>query len=85
MLDALSTGFGVSTGGLAQVETEILKAITTAKETTKAEGEGSVLLVLDGLDFLLAATGCPALEILDLVGELREAYLSLPFPITDTR
>ncbi|KAL2042949.1 hypothetical protein N7G274_004007 [Stereocaulon virgatum] len=72
IIDALTTGLGIGASSLADVETEILKAITTAKPTTRVEGEERVLLVLDGLDFLLAATSCSTLETLDLVGELRE-------------
>ena len=59
------------------METEILKAIATAKEATNENGEAGVLLVLDGLDFLLAATGCATLEIMELVGAVREARASL--------
>ena len=39
--------------------------------------ESRVLLVLDGLDFLLAATGTTALQIGDLVGELRSVRYPL--------
>lgn len=66
------------------METEILKAVTTAKEATKEKGEARVLLVLDGLDFPLAATGCTALEIMDLVGAVREVWLPyLPFYLSN--
>lgn len=59
------------------METEILKAIATAKEATKENGEARVLLILDGLDFLLAATGCVTLEIMELVGAVRDVRAPL--------
>lgn len=37
----------------------------------KEERESRVILILDGLDFLLAATGTTALQMGDLVGEIR--------------
>ena len=42
-------------------------------------GGGKVVLVLDGLDFLLAATGCEVLGVLDMIGELREVGM---FPLS---
>ena len=61
-------------GGLAEVEKAVMEAIGS-KETRKEEG--NVLLVLDGLDFLLAATECEVLGVLDMLGELREVRLLL--------
>ena len=52
------------------METEVLKAISEAKSEAK-----KVLLILDGIDFLLAATECRVDEILDTVWELREVCL----------
>ncbi len=51
-----------------------MKAVEGPKEAMN--GEGRVLLVLDGLDFLIAATACPVLDIIDMVGEIREVWLS---------
>ena len=59
-------------GGIAEVEKAVMKAIRS-KETRKEEGD--VILVLDGLDFLLAATECEVLGVLDMLGEFREVRL----------
>lgn len=75
VVDALGSGLGFRSGGLLDVEKEILKAIEKAKEAST--GEGSVLLVLDGLDFLLAATACRALEAIEMIGEIREVCSTL--------
>lgn len=66
-VDGLGGKLGIPDGGIAVVEKEIMAAIGNAKE------QGCrVLLVLDGLDFLLAATSVGAMEVLDMVSELRE-------------
>ena len=70
----------VSGGGVEIVETEILRAVHAARgdgegregKEGRERRENKVLLVLDGLDFLLAATGATAMEMGDLVGSLRE-------------
>ena len=72
LLDGLSSGLGLNAGGIADVEKAIMKAIGS-KETLN-DG-GNVILVLDGLDFLLAATECEVLGVLDMIGELREVYV----------
>lgn len=54
------------------MEKAIIEAMKS-KETLSDEGK--VILVLDGLDFLLAATGYEVLGVLDMVGELREVGL----------
>lgn len=59
-------------GGLADVKKAIMKAIGSKKTPT---GGGNVILILDGLDFLLAATGWEVLGMLDMIGELREVRL----------
>ena len=69
LLDGLSSGLGLNPGGIADVEKAIMRAIGS-KETLN-DG-GPVILVLDGLDFLLAATECEVLGVLDMIGELRE-------------
>ena len=72
LLDGLRSGLGLNAGGIADVEKEIMKAIGS-KETLN--NGGNVILVLDGLDFLLAATECEVLGVLDMIGELREVYV----------
>ena len=54
---------------LEVTETEILKAIRSLRS---GKDRGRVLLVVDGLDFLLAATNASAAAIDDMIGELRE-------------
>ena len=61
-------------GGIAEVKEAVMKAIGS-RETLKEEG--NVILVLDGLDFLLAATECEVLGVLDMLGELREVRFLL--------
>lgn len=71
LVDGLSGGLGLGAGGIADVEKAIASAIGSYKENPNG-AVGNVMLVLDGLDFLLAATGCEVLEILDMIAELRE-------------
>jgi elongator complex protein 6 len=63
----LGERMGIRDGGIEAVEKEITAAIANAK----AQG-CRVQLVLDGLDFLLAATSTGTMEMLDMVYELRE-------------
>ena len=58
--------------GIAEVEKAIMTAVGS-EETL--EEEGNVILVLDGLDFLLAATECEVLGMLDMIGEIREVRI----------
>ena len=70
-VDGLGGKLGLAGGGISAVEKEILAAVGNQ------EGQsGRVLLVLDGLDFLLAATSVGAMEVLDMVSELREVILA---------
>lgn len=55
---------------LRSVEQIILAAVESTKEAEA--GSGNVVLILDGLDFLLAATNTDAGALLDTVAELRE-------------
>ena len=71
IMDALSAGLKAGSDGLMAVERQILQAINQAKQT-KAE----IMLVLDGIDFLLAASACPLHALLDMVGELRDSVQS---------
>ncbi|CAD6569754.1 MAG: hypothetical protein ASARMPREDX12_002908 [Alectoria sarmentosa] len=75
LVDGLGSGLGLGAGGIVEVEKAIASAIGSCKETL--DDGGNVILVLDGLDFLLAAMGCEVLEILDMIGELREVYSTL--------
>ena len=66
-LDGLGTRLGFNDGGIRQVEKEIMDAMR------KLKNDGSkVIVVLDGIDLLLAATETSVGEILDCVGEIRE-------------
>ena len=69
LVDGLSSGLGLGAGGIAEMEKAIMNAI---KSKEIMDGEGQVLLMLDGLDFLLAATDFEVLGVLDMIGELRE-------------
>lgn len=71
-VDGLGGKVGIQDGGIAVVEKEITAAIANAK----AQG-CRVQLVLDGLDFLLAATSTSTMEMLDIVHELREVEFPL--------
>ena len=70
IIDVVTQDLVLEPDGLSKVEQRILKAVNDAQEASK--GGGRVLLVLDGLDFLLAATSCLVLSIMDTIGELQE-------------
>ena len=57
---------------LEEVEKGILSAVERLKGKGERDGKARVLLVLDGLDLLLATMEAEALAVGDLVGELRE-------------
>lgn len=60
---------------LASIEKTILQAIDQAKlagNDAEANSENTVLLVLDGLDFMLAATGFPVRQMMDMLSGFRE-------------
>lgn len=71
-VEGLSSGLGLGAGEIDDVEREIMKA-TRSNENLNERSK--VLLVLDGLDFLLAATGWEVLSVLDMVGALREVRI----------
>ena len=73
LVDGLSSGLGLGNGGIVDVEQAIMNAI--GSKETRNDG-GKIILVLDGVDFLIAATGCEVLEVLDMIGELREVRIS---------
>lgn len=54
-------------GGVEEVEREILGAVTE-----QGEGEMKVLVILDGMDFLMAGPGVGVEDLMDLVAEIRE-------------
>ena len=54
--------------GLKDVEKEILEAV---KRQTEG-GEGRVLVVLDGVDFLVAGIGTQVEEVMDMVQEVKD-------------
>ncbi|KAL8693296.1 MAG: hypothetical protein Q9218_001856 [Villophora microphyllina] len=66
-IDALQSGLGLRNSGIVSVEGTLLKAVKEVKTSSTR-----VLLVLDGIDFLLAATEAKMDEVLDIVWELRE-------------
>ena len=71
-VDGVVSALGLGAGGIADVEQAIMKVI----ESKESLHDGrNIVLVLDGLDFLLAASGCDVLGLLDMIGELREVRL----------
>ena len=56
---------------LEELEKTILRAVQSL--------EGDVLLMIDGLDFLLAATEIEAQDLEDVLYTLREVFIYLPF------
>ncbi|KAL8737532.1 MAG: hypothetical protein Q9181_001584 [Wetmoreana brouardii] len=66
-IDALQSGLGLHSAGIDEAEKTLLKSI----EVAKAAGS-RILLVLDGIDVLLAAAEATINKILDLIWELRE-------------
>ncbi|KAI4226976.1 MAG: hypothetical protein LQ349_006799, partial [Xanthoria aureola] len=66
-IDALQSGLGLQGGGVGEVEEALLKAIDEAKATSTR-----ILIVIDGIDFLLAATDITVEDLLDCIMELRE-------------
>lgn len=56
------------------MEELLLKAVDEAKATSTR-----ILLVLDGIDFLLAATEITVYDLLDCVTELREVCMACAF------
>ncbi|MCJ1452267.1 hypothetical protein MMC28_002609 [Mycoblastus sanguinarius] len=74
-VDGLSGALGLGRCGLADVEKEVLQAVESANAVSR--GRRRVLLVLDGLDFLLAATECEVQEMTDMVGEFRDHVYSV--------
>lgn len=68
-VDGLGSALGLGAGGIADVERAIMKVIESKERLNDGR---NIVLVLDGLDFLLAATGCEVLGLLDMIGELRE-------------
>lgn len=73
-IDGLGTGIGLGEDGIEGLERELLAGIKKAKGP---DGDGSkVVLMMDGLDFVLAAAeGVGVQGILDMVGEVREVRL----------
>ncbi|KAL9006129.1 MAG: hypothetical protein Q9188_001098 [Gyalolechia gomerana] len=66
-VDALQLGLGLQSGDIRELAKQVLKAIKeTASTNTKA------LLILDGIDFLLAATDFTLDELLDTIWALRD-------------
>jgi hypothetical protein len=70
-IDGLRTGIGMGEDGIERLERELLAEIKKAKGE---DGEGKkVVLVVEGLDFVLAAAeGRGVQGVLDMIGEVRE-------------
>ncbi|KAL8905044.1 MAG: hypothetical protein Q9171_006833, partial [Xanthocarpia ochracea] len=66
-IDALQSGLGLQGLAIGEVESSLLKAIDEAKAKSTR-----IVLVLDGVDFLLAATEATVEDVLDSISELRE-------------
>ena len=64
-IDGLGTSLGLGSGAIEDVEKAVIGAVS------KEDGSRA-LVVLDGIDFLLAATETSVGEVLDFIGELRE-------------
>ena len=72
-IDGLGTGLGLKNEGIQDIEAQIVASVS------KLKNDGSrVMVILDGLDFLLAATDTSVGEILDCIGELREVLTLKP-------
>ena len=72
LIDGLSSALGLGAGGIADVEKAIKEAIESQEILNDKR---NVILVLDGLDFLLAATGFEVPCVLEMIGELRAVRL----------
>lgn len=59
-------------GGAREIEKEIIEAVGRQK----AGRDAKVLVVLDGVDYILAGEGLEAEEVMDMVGEIREVRRS---------
>ena len=71
-IDGLNTGLGLGKAGVDQVEMEIVGTVQRVKST---DGIGRVVLMMDGLDFLLAAGEVGVEGMLDMLGEVREVRI----------
>ena len=88
--DLAGRGFRGKSKGSVLTDTSVEsleKSIFTAIDSLKEENPNSnrIVLVLDGLDMLLAATATDAEVMIDMLAELREVRLfplSLPLPQT---
>ncbi|KAL8867290.1 MAG: hypothetical protein Q9174_005755 [Haloplaca sp. 1 TL-2023] len=85
-LDALQLGLGPEGAGLDGLETEITSCIQKEKDL-----DSRILLVLDGIDFVLAATEHLAQDILDFICIARKEVsativsVSADFPLLQTQ
>ena len=74
IIDTLNSRLGSGTAEVAGVEELILQAIRNVNG--KSQEDDKVLLILDGLDFLLAATAYPVEDLLDMIDKLRGHAMS---------
>ena len=75
IIDTVTKDLILESDGLSKLEERILEVVNDAQEAGK--GSGRILLVLDGLDFLLAATSCFVPSIMDTIGGLQEVCSKL--------
>lgn len=78
-LDGLESAANFGAGGakVREVEREILNAVQRLKQSDKSPGQQRrVLVILDGVDFLAAAIGAEATELMDMITEIREVRFS---------
>jgi len=79
-IDGLGTGIGMGADGIQRLERELLAEVKRAKGPE--EDGKKVVLVVDGLDFVLAAAeGRGVQGVLDMIGEVREVCLVGSFQV----
>ncbi|KAL9600627.1 MAG: hypothetical protein Q9219_003060 [cf. Caloplaca sp. 3 TL-2023] len=69
-IDALQSGLGLQEGGIRDMAKQLLKIVE--------EGQSAgmrILLILDGIDCILAATECKVNELLDIIWEFLEVSM----------
>ncbi|KAL8839056.1 MAG: hypothetical protein Q9170_001892 [Blastenia crenularia] len=78
-IDALQSGLGLQVDGIKGAEKLVLEAVNEAKSSST-----KVMLILDGIDFLLAAVECRADDILNITWELMEPTLMVSVQHVDS-
>lgn len=60
-----------------EMESNIAGAIESFQSMGRGGPEDKIMVILDGLDFMMAANGAGAAEMLEMVGRIREVGLSI--------